>query len=260
MVALSKIKQGLPLCQFPRVSFNHIAAILELFRAGSGINLEQQGDRWTVSIDLEWLSKYIEKDVSPMVDASDNAAADHFGKTHATVTVKTLGEDDEWKIEDEDGVLTEADKPLKIPKMVFDFGIKKVHDYKYTFSWLEADERIDTTGNVYLVTSGKKTSFDLTIPHDGPDPDPDPDPGGGGSGGDDDDGPGSGSGGGGGGGSGGGYDGPAPECGNPINNPGKGEGGGEDHNGGENPIDHPGPGGNTPECGDGQDDDDDYPL
>ena len=258
MIALDKIKQGLPLCKFPRESYNHIAAILELLRAGRGVRLDQEGDRWTISIDDEWLSGFIEKDVSPMVDASENSVADHYGKTHSSTAVKTLGEDDEWRIEEENEVLTEAKRPLKIPGMVFGFSIKKVNDYKYTFSWNDTDVRIDTTGNVYLVVSKETKSQDLVIPNDDPDPGPDPDPGGGGSGDDDDDdGPGSGSGGGGS----GGYDGPAPECGNPINNPGKGGGGrDDDRDNGDNPIDEPGPGGNTPECGEGEDDDDDYPL
>jgi len=256
MVKLHKIRQGLPFCQFPRESYNHIAAILELLRAAGGIRLDQEGDRWTISIDPEWLSGYIEKDVSPIVDSSENANG-HYGDTHYDKSVKTLGEKDEWRIEVEDGALSEADQPLKIPKMAFGFTLKKVTDYKYTFAWDEADLRVDTAGNLYLVTSGERKSQDLEIPNDDPDPDPpspDPDPGDGGDGDDDDDdddddGPGSG----------GDYDGPPPECGNPINEPGKG-GGGRDRDDGENPIDNPGPGGNTPECGDGEDDDDDYPL
>lgn len=72
---LDKIRKDQPVCKYPRESYNRIVEILEKLKGGRGIDLQQRGDDWTISVNLAWLSQFLEANVSPMIDASENETA-----------------------------------------------------------------------------------------------------------------------------------------------------------------------------------------
>lgn len=72
---LDKIRKDQPVCKYPRESYNRIVEILEKLKGGRGIDLAQRGDEWTISVNLAWLSQFLEANVSPMIDSSENETA-----------------------------------------------------------------------------------------------------------------------------------------------------------------------------------------
>lgn len=72
---LDKIRKDQPVCKYPRESYNRIVDILEKLKSGRGIDLAQRGDEWTISVNLAWLSQFLEANVSPMIDSSENETA-----------------------------------------------------------------------------------------------------------------------------------------------------------------------------------------
>lgn len=72
---LDKIRKDQPVCKYPRESYNRIVEILEKLKGGRGIDLRQRGDEWTISVNLAWLMQFLEANVSPMIDSSENETA-----------------------------------------------------------------------------------------------------------------------------------------------------------------------------------------
>ena len=72
---LDKIRKDQPVCKYPRESYNRIVEILEKLKGGRGIDFQQRGDEWTISVNLAWLMQFLEANVSPMIDSSENETA-----------------------------------------------------------------------------------------------------------------------------------------------------------------------------------------
>jgi len=89
---LDKIAKDLPVCQYPRESYNRIAQIIGNLNVGRGLKLTRgDNDRWTLSIDEVWLAQYIEAQTSQAIDAAQNESeANGGGSSGMSGTVEVV--------------------------------------------------------------------------------------------------------------------------------------------------------------------------
>ena len=97
---IDRIKKDLPVCQYPRESYNRIAEIVEHFKAAHGLRMTRggpSGDYWTISVDEAWLYGFIAAYVAPMIDSAQQETEKNGGGGITGYTgTKTVVTDVAW--------------------------------------------------------------------------------------------------------------------------------------------------------------------